>query len=126
MPLAYWCLLIVGLLPYAWALVAKLGVPYDNHRPREVLAHAQGHRKRANWAQANAFESLPLFIAAVLVASLQHADAGKIDNAALLFVLARLAHGLFYIADLARPRSLAWLLGIGCVMYLFLLAGRLL
>ena len=41
-------------------------------------------------------------------------------------VLARLAHGLFYIADLARPRSLAWLLGIGCVMYLFLLAGRLL
>ena len=82
MPLAYWCLLIAGLLPYAWALVAKLGAPYDNHRPREVLAHAQGHRKRANWAQANAFESLPLFIAAVLVASLQHADAGTLMRTA--------------------------------------------
>ena len=107
MSLAYWCLLIAGLLPYVWALVAKLGAPYDNHCPRDVLAQAQGHRKRANWAQANAFESLPLFIAAVLVASIRQADASQIDNAALLFVLARIAHGLFYIANLARPRSLA-------------------
>ncbi len=123
MSLAYWCLLIAGLLPYVWALVAKLGAPYDNHCPRDVLAQAQGHRKRANWAQANAFESLPLFIAAVLVASIRQADASQIDNAALLFVLARIAHGLFYIADLARPRSLAWLIGLGCVVYLFGLAA---
>ena len=123
MSLAYWCLLIAGLLPYVWALVAKLGAPYDNHCPRDVLAQAQGHRKRANWAQANAFESLPLFIAAVLVASIRQAHASQIDNAALLFVLARIAHGLFYIADLARPRSLAWLIGLGWVVYLFGLAA---
>ena len=40
MSLAYWCLLIAGLLPYVWALVAKLGAPYDNHCPRDVLAQA--------------------------------------------------------------------------------------
>lgn len=64
-----------------------------------------------------------LVIGNKLVASIRQADASQIDNAALLFVLARIAHGLFYIADLARPRSLAWLIGLGCVVYLFGLAA---
>ena len=82
MPLGYWCLLIAGLA----LLRARWSPNWASLRqppPARGAGARAGHRKRANWAQATAFESLPLFIAAVLVASPQHADAGKIDNAAL-------------------------------------------
>ena len=125
MPFAYWCPLIAGLLPHAWALVAKLGVPYDNHRPREVLAHAQGHRNAPTGRRPMLLNrcrclSRRCWWPACNTPTLARST---MPRCCLCW---RLAHGLFYIADLARPRSLVWLLGIGCVMYLFLLAGRLL
>lgn len=90
MPLAYWCLLIAGLLPYAWALVAKLGAPYDNHRPREVLAHAQGHRKRAS---TNSSAALSIWLASawrIEATSTAAMNSGSDSNALACAQLARL------------------------------------
>ena len=51
---AYLCVLIAGLLPYVCAIIAKWGFQnFDNHNPRQWLAHQTGFRGRANASQAN-------------------------------------------------------------------------
>ncbi len=63
MTIAYWCVLFMGLFPYVAAGIAKKGFEgYDNSLPRQWLAQQTGFRARANAAQANLFESLPLFL----------------------------------------------------------------
>ena len=114
--LAYWCVLIAALLPLACAAMAKrgtLGVPrsqggYDNHDPRAWLARQSGWRARANAAQANSFEALPLFIGAVVIAHQMGTYQTRIDLLAFLFIVLRLLYIMMYLADMATARSLAW------------------
>ncbi|WP_293763342.1 MAPEG family protein [uncultured Aquitalea sp.] len=120
---ALWSILLVALLPLAWALVAKAGAPYDNNRPREVLAAASGYRQRANWAQQNAWEAFPTYAAAMLLAWQMKVPDARLDLAALVFILLRVCHGLCYLADQAGLRSLSWLGGYLVVVALFLMAG---
>ena len=91
MTIAYACVLFMGLLPYVAAGIAKKGFEgYDNSLPRQWLAKQTGFRARANAAQSNLFESLPLFFASVIIASVAHAPQGRIDLLAIGFVLARI------------------------------------
>ena len=119
MTTAYWCVLIAGLLPYVATLAAKSGARFDNARPREWLAQQTGYRSRANSAQQNSFEAFPLFAAAVIVAHLTGAPQPRVDLLAVVFVVARLAHLGFYLANLPMLRSLAWFAGIGCAIAIF-------
>lgn len=126
MTTALWCVLIGIVLPYLWTGLAKsLGRyrPHDNHQPREFLERLEGPAKRAHWAQLNSFEAFPAFAAAVLVAQWAHATQVDIDRLAMAWVVARLAYGAFYVADLAVLRSLAWLGGMICVIGLFVIAA---
>ena len=56
MIIAFWCVLIAGLLPLACTYVAKFGPTsnsagrFDNHNPRAWLAQQTGLRARANAA----------------------------------------------------------------------------
>lgn len=126
MTLAYWCVLVAALLPYLFVGIAKASGPgYDNRRPRDFAeAELPGFRKRAYWAHLNGFEAFPPFAAAVIIATLAGAEPGTIDALAVGFVAARLAYGIFYLADWATLRSLAWTAGFGCVIALFVIAGR--
>lgn len=119
MPFSLWSILIAALLPLVWALVAKAGAPYDNRRPREVLARAGGYRQRANWAQQNAWEAFAPFAAAVIVAFLMRVPQSRADLAAGVFLAARILHGICYVCDAATARSLCWLAGFAAVIYLF-------
>ena len=123
MPFVLWSLLLVALLPLIWAVVAKAGAPYDNRRPRDVLSRASGHRQRANWAQQNAWEALPVYAVAVMAAWLMQVPEDEMNLAAAVFVAARVAHGVLYVADKASLRSLAWLVGMLVVVFLFCRAG---
>lgn len=118
MTIAYWCLLVAGVLPYLSAAIAKGGTKFDNNNPRDWLAKQEGWRKRANAAQSNAFESFPFFAAGVIVAVLRHAPQGRIDTLAAAFVVVRVAYLGLYLADLAPLRSLCWLAGFGCTVAL--------
>jgi len=126
MTIAVWCVLIAALLPYAFASMAKFagGPRYDNHAPREYLERLVGWRKRAHWAQLNSFEAFPPFAAGVLVAQSVGAAQPSVDRLALAFVAARIAYGALYLMDRAMPRSLAWAVGFGAMIGLFLLAAR--
>ena len=114
--IAHWCILAMALLPYACAWLAKsgsFGKPrsqggYDNQDPRGWLARQIDWRARANAAQANTFESLPFFFAAVLAAHQLGAPQGRIDILAVLFVTLRIVYVAMYVANLATVRSAIW------------------
>ena len=128
---AYWCVFMAAMLPFMCTAIAKWGSfnkprkegGYDNHDPRAWLARQTDWRARANAAQANSFEALPLFIAGVLVAQQMGAPQGRVDALALAFVAARLAFIALYLADKASLRSLAWTVGVGCSVALFFSAS---
>ncbi|MBU3583742.1 MAPEG family protein [Polynucleobacter sp. 15G-AUS-farblos] len=120
MTIAYFCVLVMGLLPIVAAGIAKKGFDnYDNAQPREWLAKQTGFRARANAAQANLFESLPFFFAAVIIASISQVPQIRIDVLAVGFVIARIAYLACYVADWPTTRSIVWLIGILCVVALF-------
>lgn len=125
MTIAYLCILIVALLPYVWVATAKAGGKrYDNRDPRGWLAKQDNPRlHRANSAQLNAFESFPAFAAAVLMAQVGGVDAARISWLAIVFVVLRVLHGVFYLANIAQLRSLVWLGGLSCVVALMVQAA---
>jgi len=125
MTIALWCILAACLLPIVAAGIAKAGASdYDNAQPREWLATQSGRRARANAAQQNSYEGLPLFIAAVLVASFTQGRQPVIDQLAVLYVLARIAYILCYVGDRPTLRSLVWIAGFGACIALFAVAAR--
>ena len=120
MTIAYWCVLFMGLFHYVATGIAKKGFDgYDNGMPRQWLAKQTGFRARANAAQANLFESLPLFFAAVIIASIANAPQNRIDLLALGFVAARIAFLICYVANWPTARSIVWTIGIACVVAMF-------
>jgi len=120
MTIAYACLLFMGLFPYVAAGIAKKGFDnFDNSMPRQWLAQQTGFRARANAAQANLFESLPLFFAAVIIASINHAPQATIDLLAIGFVMARIAFLICYLANWPTTRTIVWIAGLICVIAIF-------
>ena len=118
--IAYWCVLVAALLPVLCAGFAKRGKfrasrregGYDNNNPRAWLAQQTDWRARANAAQANTFEALPFFFAAVIIAHLLQANQARLDILALLFIGLRLAYIVMYIGNLATARSVVWALAL--------------
>ena len=127
MTIAEACILVACLLPVACAGIAKWNGfgrsrrdgGYDNNNPRDWLKGLAGWQARANAAQQNGFEALPLLIAGVLVAEHRDAAQGLVDALAVGFVVARMAYIAAYIADRASLRSALWVLGLGCSVAMF-------
>ncbi len=113
---AYWILLFAALLPFCCAGLAKWGMftkarkdgGYDNHSPRQWLERQQGWRARANAAQANTFEALPFFFAAVIIAHQLRAGQTILDLLCLTWLMLRVFYIITYVGDMATPRSLIW------------------
>ncbi len=114
--LAYWCVLVAALLPLACAGLAragKFGIPrreggYDNESPRVWLARQKDWRARANAAQANSFEALPLFMAAVIIAHQLGAHQARLDILAFLWVVLRILYVMMYVSGFGRARTMVW------------------
>ena len=127
MTVPFWCLFAGVLLPYVWATarlpyLKELGGP-DSKEPRAQAARLTGKGGRVVAAQANAWEALGIFAPAVIVNHL--AGAGAVSAAALclIWVAARVLHGIFYINDFDKGRSAAFLVGLLCVIGLFVAAA---
>lgn len=127
MTIPFWCLLAACLLPY---LISGVGAYFrqkspggiDNQNPRQQIAALEGAGARAYAAQQNAWEALPVFIAAVCVSHLAGVAPEQSAAPAVFFVLARLGHFLAYLSNRSALRSLFWALGFGCCLALFVLA----
>lgn len=112
MTIAFWCVLIGAVMPILWTGIAKFTGrpmrPAENLAPRAFLETLDGYRKRAHWAQLNAFEAFPGFAAGVIIATMAGGPAATIDTLAVIWVLLRLAYGGFYLANIGLARSLVW------------------
>ncbi len=122
---AYWCVVIAALLPYLWTVVAKTGgEKFDNSDPRGWLARQNTPRaNHANAAQLNAFEAFAPFAVGVVLAQLAGVEHRTIAMLALVFIVFRLLHGAFYLADKPTLRSLSWTGGLVCVLTLLVQAA---
>jgi len=122
--IAFWCLLIVAVLPIVCAGIAKVGgEAYDNHNPREWLDRQEGFRKRATAAQQNSWEAFGFFTAAVFVAHASGGPSEAVDQMAIAFVVARALFILTYVADWAMVRSLVWFAGFFLTISIFVSAA---
>ena len=119
---AYYCVLIAGLLPYVFTILAKSGKGFDNHAPRKYLANLSGWRARANWAQQNSFEIFPFFASGIIIAGILGKNPSMVRELAIAFIISRLIYGLCYILDYALLRSLVWLVGIIIIVSLYSIA----
>ncbi|MEN2752421.1 MAPEG family protein [Psychrobacter sp. FBL11] len=125
---AIWAMVVASLLPLVMALIAKAVGGFklaDNAHPRDFLQRTTGAAARANAAQQNSYETLPVFLAAVLVAMLFFVPQSIINTLAWLYVLIRIGYGMAYIANLSMFRSVLWVLSIICCLMLFYLAIRI-
>lgn len=128
MTVPFWCLLAVILMPIVLSFVGgyhrgkAFGKP-DNKNPRAQIAQLEGAGARTYAAQANAWEAALLFTAAVLTSALAGLSAEAAAPWALAFVVFRVLHAIFYIRDLDKARSGAFLGGLACVIALFVKAG---
>jgi uncharacterized MAPEG superfamily protein len=128
MTIPFWCLLIAAILPIVLSWVSgyyrnkQLGT-IDNKNPRQQNAQLTGPGARAVAAQQNAWEALAVFTAAVMVSHFLNADADTAATAALVFIAARIIHGITYVANLDALRSLAFLVSFGSSLWLFLMAA---
>ncbi len=124
-----WCLIPAIMFPYVWTGVAaplrkkQLG-SLDNKEPRRQAVEATGAAHRAYAAHLNAFEALQAFVPAVLVAHLTGADTVWSARLATAWVVLRFFHGVMYIANVDKVRSLLFGLALACVVGLFVLAAK--
>ncbi len=126
MTLLIWTLIIAALLPYlakgpvAYAM-NKLG-GYDNNHPRAQQAKLTGFGARALAAHQNAFESLILFAAAILLAISTNNIGSTIQYLAIIYIVARIAYNILYLVNLGTLRSLSWLVSLSCSIAIMFLS----
>lgn len=119
-------MIIACLLPWLCSVLAKTSGGFrfakHNQNPRDFLASAQGVSARFNHAQANGYETLPVFLAAVLTALYCFVPMAVVNLLAAGYVLFRIGYIASYAANLAMLRSVNWLLSMLCAFGLFAFA----
>ena len=121
-------IIIACLLPYVFAVVAKMAGGFkreDNQNAREFLAKTTGLAARANAVQQNSFESLPLFIAAVLMAEYMVIPQVVVMMFGIAYIVLRIIYGICYLANWATLRSIVWMLSLLCPICILLMVIKL-
>ena len=122
-------ILAACLLPYVFTMIAKKAGGFkakDNQNPRDFLEQSTGVAKRAHAVQQNSFESLPLFIAAILMAEyMVIVPQSIVMTLGIAYLVFRVLYGICYLANWATLRSIMWLLSMLCPIALLLLIIKL-
>ena len=121
MTIAFWCVLIAGLLPYAAFALAAASL--NPSLPRLAATRLEGLPARAHGAHLNAFEAFGFFAAAVIIAFLVEGASGWTNGLAIAFIIVRLGHIGFYLADISALRSACFALGMLLILAIFVQAA---
>jgi uncharacterized MAPEG superfamily protein len=123
-----WCLFAGILLPYIWAASSlpfrlKQFGTFDFAKPREQADKLVDAGHGALGAQLNAWEALSVFAAANLIAFMAGVDpAGNWSLAAIIWLVSRVFHGVFYITNLPPLRTICFAGGLFSSLYIIILA----
>ncbi len=129
MTVPLWVLLGGVLLPLIWAGVS---VPFRNKQlgsvdlkqPRLQAAELTAGGAGAWGAQMNAWEALGIYMAATLAAFMQGVDpAGSWATASLIWLGARIVHGVFYVVGIAPLRVLGFATSTTMAFWIFYMAA---
>ncbi|GAB3054665.1 MAPEG family protein [Acinetobacter apis] len=115
-------------MPYVFTIFAKMTGGFqskNNDNPREFLANAKGIAARAHAIQQNSFESLPLFVASILMAEYMVIDQRTIMTLGVAYLFLRVIYAICYLANWSTLRSIVWLLSMACPVFLLILVIRL-
>ncbi len=128
MTIPFWCIVVVIFIPFILAGVggAARGKAFgsaDNKEPRAQAAQLSGSGARIYAAQENAWEAAIMFTAAVLVTHAAGLPATTAAPWTIAFVVFRALHAVFYIQDIDKARSGAFLGGLVCIIALIIKAA---
>jgi uncharacterized MAPEG superfamily protein len=117
-----YCLIAAALLPYLVKIpvaiaMSKLG-GYDNNHPRDQQAKLQGFGARALAAHQNAFESLIVFSASILLAIATNTVNESVQLFAILHIGFRVAYHILYLVNIGVMRSICWAVAIGSSFFI--------
>lgn len=113
------------ILTLAQMLVAATGAasqygPMPLFGNREGLAPLTGWAGRAYRAHHNMLENLPLFAALVLISIFSQKTNSTTLLGAQIFLWARLAYAVIYVAGIPYLRTVAWLVSVIGLVMIFL------
>lgn len=111
-------------IPYIFAVIShfcrkKQFGKFDNQYPREQAAQLSGVGARAVAAQQNSWEALAIYSAALLAVVASRLDINYLSEAAIIVLVGRVLHGIFYLTNLDKLRSLTFVIAIAPCFYLF-------
>ena len=86
-----------------------------SNRDEDLDISSMLYLQRINKSTANLYESLPAFLALVLLSMLMGVDT---STAACVWLLARVAHLVFYVTGIGMLRTLSWLTSLGALVYM--------
>lgn len=128
MTIPLWTLLVAVILPYIWA-GSSFGArkeqfgQADNAHPRTQAAKLEGKGARAYAAHQNAFEALSVYAPAVLVAHVTHANPLHSTILSVVWVVCRVLHGILYVNNVDKARSMMFALGMLTVVGQFVISA---
>ena len=91
----------------------------DNKNPRGQYSQLQGIGARAVAAQQNAWEAVAVYSAALVGVAASEVQVEYLAQAAIVVLIARLLHGVFYLANLDKLRTLSFTVAVATCFYLF-------
>lgn len=121
------CLIVAVLIPNMLALgsikfrLAQFGKP-DIQSPREQAEKLTGAGHRIVAAQANAWEAVVVYLATLAVVFVAEVPVDLVIKGSLVFIVARLLHPIFYIANMGIPRFVSWLVATASCVWLMVQA----
>lgn len=118
--------LIACIFPYIFVVLARIycGFKFTQHcqQPRQFLAQLARRTKRANAIQQNSFESLLVFLPAVLLSLQVMTPLILVHQICIFYLMCRVAYVMCYLADWAILRLVMCFLSLLSSLFLFILA----
>lgn len=120
-----WTLILafVQILLFDFARTGQYGLKWNTGARDEGMPPLNPVAARLKRAQDNLFETLPLFIGAVLIAHLAGRDSPITATGAQVYFWARVAYVPLYAFGIRQIRSLVWLVstaGLAAIVYAIL------
>jgi uncharacterized MAPEG superfamily protein len=104
-----WVMLVVSAILRTGATPSGITLAVGN---RDSLQPPSALAARADRAAKNMLENLVLFACVLLAASLANANAARVTLGCQVFLFARVAYALLYLAGVPWLRTVAWLIGV--------------
>jgi uncharacterized MAPEG superfamily protein len=117
MTIAFWCVLVAALLPYA--VFGPASAKLDIKTPRKTT-NLEGRAAYAHGAHLNHFEAFPFFAAAVIIAHVVGGPSALVNWLAVAFILVRIFYTFMYLSGRQPLRSASFFVGLIIVIIIFI------